>query len=658
MAAAPTLSDTLIAGRYAVDPSRPLPGVGGGLAAYVATDARNSEVRLVALAAGRHAGPRLAALQALDAPIDNLMVPLGHGVGPRPGGGQGYYVVVTGPPGPMLETGLEPWPETTLLEHVLRPAARVLMTLQDAGVTHRAIRPDNVFAAARNQPVTLGAAWAAPPAMHQSAVFESPFSGMCHPAGRGEGTIADDVYALGVLLLVLATGQVPMAGLDDAAVIARKLDLGSFAALTAGATLPPFLADLLRGMLAEDPEHRPQPKMLMDPANARSRRLAARPPRRSQRPLMVNDIAVFDARTLAYALATDEKKAVQALRNGVVTQWLRRGLVDAGLASLIEDLIRVRLADPRSGSDADAQLLMHAVSAVEPNMPLCWRGVALWPDAIGPLLAEGIRGNPGLVAAVEELLRNDILSTWGASGPHRGPATALASTAEGRQLRMILQKGNEGALLRAFYALNPLLPCAVPAAADQWILGMPDLMRFLERAAGAGPGANVVDPQLRPFIAARGDRQTDAAVSLLTGALDPTAFRLRQLGLLRDLQLRYHPQPMPALSAWVAAQLRPDLEQWRNQPMRAALIEKLETLARAGVLSRLLALVEDEKARAEDLAGARRAAVLVAAIDGELAALVRSGGARRAVTARFGHEIAAAVGLTALMLMMLSIVFE
>lgn len=657
MAAAPTLSDTLIAGRYVADPLCLLQGVGGGLTAYKASDQRNGDANLIALAVGRHAGPRLKALQTLDAPIDNLMVPLGHGIGPRPGGGQGYYVITTSPPGPMLSVGSEPWPEAVLLEHVLRPAARVLVTLQEVGITHRAIRPDNVFLAARGQPVTLGAAWAAPPAMHQSAVFESPFSAMCHPAGRGDGTIADDIYSLGVLLLVLATGQIPMADLEDATVISRKLDLGSFVALTAGTVIPPFLSDLLRGMLAEDPEHRLPPKSLMDPAVARSRRVAARPPRRSQRPLMLNDIAVFDARTLAYALSTDEKKAAQALRNGVVTQWLRRGLGDAGLAALVEDLLRVRLADPNAGSEADTQLLMHTITAAEPHMPLCWRKLALWPDAIGSLLAEGIRGNPELVTVAEELLKNDILSIWTAAGSRRRPDSLVALTGEGRQLRVLLQKGGEGTLLRTFYILNPLLPCAVQAMADQWIIAIPDLMRFLEKAAGAGPTANLIDPHVHAFIAARGDRQIESAVNLVLGTRDPKAYRLRQLALLRDLQQRYHAHPMPALAAWVAAQLRPELDEWRNQPKRLALIERLDALARAGMLSRLLAAVNDDKGRAEDLAGAQRAAALVAAIDAELAAAAGSGEARRVVTARFGREIAAAIGLTALMLMMLSAAF-
>jgi hypothetical protein len=658
MAAAPPSSETLIAGRYAVDPSRPVQGAGGGLPAYMATDRQTGDARVVALAAGRYAGPRLSALQALDGPIENLMVPLAHGVGPRPDKGQGYYIICPAPPGPALSSGLEPWPEAVILEQVLRPAALVLATMQDAGVTHRAIRPDNVFVAARGQQVTLGAAWAAPPAMHQPAVFEAPFSAMCHPTGRGDGTSADDVYALGVLLLVLTTGQIPMANLDDATVISRKLDLGSFAALTAGIVVPPFLSDLLRGMLAEDADHRTQPRLLTDLAHARSRRVTARPPRRSQRPLMLNDIAVFDARSLAYALSTNGKTATHSLRDAVVTQWLRRGLGDGGLAATIEELIRIRLANVKPGADADAQLVMQTIIAIEPNMPLCWRDVALWPDAIGSLLAEGIRGNASVGGVVQELLRNDILSAWSEAGGPRENENVLMTTPEGRQLRMFLQQGGEGSLLRAFYFLNPLLPCAVTTMSDAWVIDMPDLMRSLEKAAGAGPNANLIDLHIRAFIAARGDRQIDSAVSLVIGTKDPKTFRMRQLGLLRDLQQRHYPHPLPSLAAWVAAQLRPDLQEWHNQRTRTAMIERLDELAKAGFLGRLLALADDEKGRADDITGARRAAVQVVAIDAELAALARSEDRRRAISERFGREIAAAIGLTALMLMLLAAVFR
>jgi hypothetical protein len=247
---------------------------------------------------------------------------------------------------------------------VLRPVALTLEKLAARGVTHRGIRLNNVFEGQRGQPLLLGAAWAAPPAMHQPVLFEPPYSAMCHPAGRGDGSIADDVYALGVLLLTLALGRLPLAELDDTAILRRKLEEGSHGALVGDERLPPIISDLLRGMLAEDPEHRPTPTLLLDPAVARARRVAARPPRRAQRALAIGGIDVWDSRTLAYALAAEPEHSAGALRGGATVQWLRRGLGDAAMATRVEDLIRQRLPDSSTEDGrSDAVMLMRNADA-------------------------------------------------------------------------------------------------------------------------------------------------------------------------------------------------------------------------------------------------------------------------------------------------------
>ena len=80
---------------------------------------------------------------------------------------------------------------------------------------------------------------------------------MCLPAGRGDGSIADDVYALGVLLLCLASVRRP-AATGRGGHVRRKLEQGSILPCRRE-RLPPVIGDLVRGMLAEDPEHRPTP---------------------------------------------------------------------------------------------------------------------------------------------------------------------------------------------------------------------------------------------------------------------------------------------------------------------------------------------------------------------------------------------------------------
>ena len=229
--------------RYSVDPTTPISALGPGFRAFAAVDHRSGSTGLMGIVVERHAPARAAALPRLGDRIDNLLTPMACEVGSAGDGTEALYLICPAPPGRSLADRPGPWPEATLITQVLRPIAAVLEALQARGLTHRAVRADNVFDTGPGAPVVLGPAWAAPPAMHQPALFEPPYSAAAHPAARGDGTIADDVYALGVLLIVLALGRNPLAELDEAAVLRLKLAHGSFAALTARERLPPVIAD-------------------------------------------------------------------------------------------------------------------------------------------------------------------------------------------------------------------------------------------------------------------------------------------------------------------------------------------------------------------------------------------------------------------------------
>lgn len=273
-------SNTLVAGEYTVEFGVPLPGAGGGLSSFASHDRRGRR-DLMAVETRPWQPARGQALAALmGAPIEGVLSPLAHGPAKPPGKPESYFVIVQAPSGPSLAAAARPWSEGELLEQLLRPAVRALERLKQRGLTHRAVRPDNLFHGNAGQPLVLGCAWAAPPASLQPALFEPPYVAMCLPSGRGDGTIADDVYALGVTMLVLALGQLPLPELDDGEIVRRKLERGSFGALAGDARLTGMIGDLVRGMLAEDPDHRPPLALLADPPTARGRRVAARPPRR------------------------------------------------------------------------------------------------------------------------------------------------------------------------------------------------------------------------------------------------------------------------------------------------------------------------------------------------------------------------------------------
>ena len=690
-ASQPVPDAPLIAGRFALDPARPLPGAGGGVPACAAADRLTGRTDLMALAVQFGQPSRARALQGLigasaqgearladGAAIDGLLVPLGQGPGPAGAGGdQVWYVICRAPPGPALSAvPAAPWSEAALLGIVLRPVALVLRQLAARGLTHRAIRPDNVFQAGPGQPAVLGAAWADPPAARQPAVYEPPYVAFCPPPARGEGSIADDVYALGVLLLTLSTGRVPLAGLDVATVVRRKLELGSYAALVGEDRPPPLLADLLRGMLAEDPEHRPPPALLADPMAARGRRVAARPPRRAQHPLRIGALAAGGARALAHALAVAPQAGLRALRSGAVDLWLRRDLGDATLSVRLEEVLRLRSGADRGGGDGeraeasaegagadlsrpDALLLVRAVAVLDPLAPLCWPGAPLWPDGLGPALAAARMGGqagkggteadaaPRLIA----LILAEAVAAWAEVRAERCNVAFLR--AQARQWRALVQlRGPSGGPARLTYLLNPLLPCDSKLLAGRWVARLADLAPALEAVAGteaAGRSAPV-DAAILAFVAAHAQPGSGMDTDVPAAAREIpvlTCFRL-----LAGLQLRFHPAPLPGLARWLAGRAGPLLDAWRNAARRAERAERLAAMTETGQLAPMLALLQDPAGRSAEERDFHAAQMELARLDAELAAIADGAAARAALARQWGQELAAGIGLAVLALVL------
>jgi hypothetical protein len=646
------------AGHFAIAFDRPLTWAGGGLAAFAARDP-GRRTDLMALRTRPGWPPAAQAMASLAvAPVEGVLCPLGHGVARLPAsmpgaeGEEALFVFAPAPPGPSLAAEPGPWSEAALLDLVLRPAALALARLAARRLTHRAIHPGNLFRARPAGAAVLGCAWAAPPAALQDPRFEPPYSAMCLPCGRGEGSIADDVYALGVTLLTLALGGPRMAGLDPVAVVRRKLALGSFAALAGEARVPPGLGDLIRGMLADDPEHRPTPLLLTDTAAARARRVAARPPHRASRPIEIAGHACWDARGLAHAMALAPTDAVAALREGQVENWLRRGLGETALAARVEEAIRAPDDHPALAA-REASLVTRSVAILDPLAPLCRDGVAVWPDGLPAAIAAaacapaepGAQALPALTAIVEQ----EAAVPWAEARGARGDPPAARR--EARRLRALSRPaGPAPGALRLAYGLNRLLACASPLLGPRVVLDSAGLLRALDAAAPTDPaGASPpMDEHIAAFVCARSEMRLEAEVARL--AEKPPADAVARLAMFARLQARLRVAPVPRLAAWLAAPGPSLLSAYRARDRRERLAARLASLTERGDVPALLAVIEDpgereRDARAWQVAEARRAAVArdLARLSDPAAIAARAAAARA-----LGQEVAA--GLAALAL--------
>ena len=645
--------DGFISGLYEILPGDPPVGAGGQVA-YSVRDHRQGRRDLLAVQVMRDLPARSVALSTLvGEQIDGMILPLAHGVGRLPGGREGYFVIqpaIAGTAVLEMDGRVAPWGERALIENLLRPAALALDRLAGLGLTHRAIRAGNVFQSREGMSVTLGGGWATPPAALQPAVFEPPYAAMCHPSGRGEGDIADDVYALGVLLISLALGAVPMAGVSAEEVVHRKLERGSFAALVGNARLPPGIADLARGMLAEDPEHRPMPVLLADPLAARSRRVAARPPPRAQTPLELGGVPVWDARMLAFAAFRAPEEGLRLLRGAEIDAWLRRALGDPLLAARVDEAVRAaRNPQHIEEGSADQLLLLRCISALDPLAPCCWHGVALFPDGVGPLAAAagGPADRVGLRHVITSLLLGDGPSSWAQA---RGERVDLALLRlDWRQNRLLLHiPGWAGGFARLRYALNPLLPCLSPLVADSCVVRLSDLLPALEKSAQASV-ATLVDEEVAAFISARLKGRMDAEFATLAVAenpdIDPPG--ARGLAALRVLARLAEPDPAQrwmAISSVLLRAAEAAIGRWHSVTARQARLEALRGAAAEGALVTMAQILDDQADLQHDNRQAQSAGAQIGALEAQLDQIGTHLTQHRRAARQTAQEIAAACG--------------
>ena len=280
----------------------------------------------------------------------------------------------------MADLGGEiaPMDELELTRVVLPSIASALGQLSANQVTHRAIRPDNIFYTDETrQGVILGENTSAPAGYNQPVMFETIDFGMAMPEGRGPGTTADDIYALGVTMLMLLLGHNPVADIEDHELIAAKIKQGSYRTLLGGKQVAPTMREPFRGMQSDDPAKRWNLEDLEMWLNGR--RLSpvqAAVTERAQHPFQFEDKKYYCCRSLAYGLARDWRSASLMVKQGNIARWVRRSIGDEGRAAAVDAALKATKARRGSikGPSVDIALVGRVCMALDPRAPIRYKG--------------------------------------------------------------------------------------------------------------------------------------------------------------------------------------------------------------------------------------------------------------------------------------------
>ena len=598
-----------LGGRYRIHPDKPLPSYDTPAATAVeASDLRSSSRRMMALVCKPGLVPRLDIIPQLSRLTRLPMInPVDAGpVGwPEPGGRR-FVVLFDGVAGEPLQTSLDqdfaPLREDQVFYKVIKPIVPALKELSNRSIRHRAIRADNLFYSdAAQQSAVLGECVSSPPGFCQPVIYEPIDTGMANPAGRGQGAYGDDLYALGVLIVVLLHGGNPVKGMSDEELIATKISHGSYAALVRDQRLSLRMIEPLRGLLCDEPRERwtMQELELWVGGRQLSPKQPMLPPK-ANRTIAFNGAEHLTRAALSHAMGCHWAEAGRLVRGGELESWLKRSYGDEDGAKIVRGL----QSGAGENDKSEDRMISGALTVLNPAHPLRYRNISARIDGLGTLLAVNY-GNTAFRADFTDMMQAKLpqfyLQAMAGKGPDLVP---LMKTFE--MISYFMERPQIGnGLERALYEANRGWPCQSPLIADDYVCELEDLLPALERAVRRGTaGETLVDHHIAGFCAARGKTLADTVTrNLVPTVEDPTAC-LGVLALYAEVQKATgRARRYPALTAFLAAMMTPVIEGYHNRAVRERLSREVERVGGQGDPIALLAVLDDPQEQHEDSTG-------------------------------------------------------
>lgn len=578
----------------------------GGAEAVVARDQRNPDDKLFARICPADALPRFTELTNLKHMMEaNVMRPLDSGPVRWPGGdGHRLAVIFQRPEHGTLMTPsgdkIIALKTDEISRAVLGPIVLTLAYMTQRTVTHRGIRPDNIhWSGSSRSTVMLGDCITHAPASLQPVVFETIESGMTPPTRRGAGTPADDFYSLGVTILALATGQIPLQGMPDAEIIQEKLRRGSFSALMAGERPPFGLRELLRGLLTDNSHDRWGLEQIEQWLGGSLRSTV-----QETRSGHVERVFDFDGRNysnlrgLAQAFGQNWKAAAKAIKDPGFGKWLARSVTDDDLMDRVSMVVE-HGADANSKGTIGAHQVSQVCVLLDLSGPIRYKGLVVMPNAIGNCLAEAFQAkDKETIGLVAELVSTGAAADW---YDFQSPTDQVLYEAEIKQLKqmqsLLRHTGPGYGIERCLYMLNTNVPCASELLKDHYISDIRDLLPLLERISASKAGlGSIVDRHLTAFIACRIRSNIDRQLSQIESAEgDRNTIRLAMLGIFARTQFKFGPEELPHLTKWFAEDLEQCVERINAKSLREQLRNKTRSSGGTGRLTELYTCLSNDK---------------------------------------------------------------
>ncbi len=541
-----------------------------------------------------------------------------------------------------------PEEEAEKISRWIRPLLMGINNLSLRGLTHREIRPDNLFFLdAEKTKVVWGDCISSPPGFDQPATFETIESSMCSRAGRGDGATSDDLYAFGATLICLGLGYDPVESLSADELLELKIYKGSYATLIGEERVSLGLIELLRGLLADNVSQRWDISSIQLWADGRRLTpVQAKVIKTSQRPFLFNNVEYFSYRTLAYAFCKNWDLAADAIRSEKLQTWLNRGFDDKEMARAVEKSIDMALVRFSTKEKQEDFFVARTCMLLDPSAPLRVRECSFMPQALGQMIATYV-SDEKMIKTLIGLISTGYLESWYELHRNRSAEQQVKS------MQMVLLKPDLGmGIERLMYDLNEGLPCQSPLVVKDYVDDISDLMPALENISKKiGPKTEPIDRHIAAFIAVKFGTKVSDQISALNSPKESISVQ-GMLNIFATLQQTFGPEKLYAFSSWIGGLLSPIINGYFSLEKRQQLEKHLPKLIRKGFLPDIYAFLNNKQERLMDMNYFEQAKKEYAKLAEEIEFLDGNREKREEEGLMMGHQVAAIVSFSIAVLTM------
>lgn len=555
------------------------------------------------------------------------------------------------------DAGLGMRPEH-LMKTVIHPLYLTMLDLRDADIIHGEIHPSNLFDGGSEnfEKVMLGECLSGPVGFNCPAVYLPVERAMADPIGRGRGTFANDLYALGVTLITLMRHKNPLAGLSQDEIIKEKMEKGSYAALTGHERFTGAILELLRGLLFDDEAQRWTLEdfgawldgQRLSPKQSSKKKQAARP-------LIFNDKKYFRRELLARDLFRKQAEAVQLIDNGHLEHWITRSLQDNNVFELYEQALETAQEQGRGAGYWD-RLLSRVSISLDPKAPLRYKNLQVHADGVGKKLTETVV-NGGDLQPFAEIIQQQLVFFWLSAAQDTNIDIGLVSSNFDNCRAFLRQKNMGYGIERCLYVLNPEAPCLSPKLSRYYVRNPEDLMHALEDMADRSDRPHLfIDRHIAAFLSVK-DRNVIDGYWQELNAEDEYLKVMGNIKVVATIQKRARMGGFPKLSAWAVEMLAPVYSRYHDRDLRNRLRQKAAEVQAKGDLTRIAGIFDNEQTVLKDFDNFKKAMAEYDSLRNEYDDLIVRLEKPEIFGKKTGREVAAIVSCILASLIILGVAF-